>query len=102
MAIKLIPVKCPECGASLNAEEGRQQMFCQYCGAKIILSNDNEYIIRTIDEAGIKKAEVDRSIQMKKLELAEKERQFQKTFTTIALAIALVMFVFSIIWLGFL
>jgi len=34
MSVELISVKCPECGASLDIEEGRRQMFCSYCGAK--------------------------------------------------------------------
>ena len=78
MAIKLIPVKCPECGASLNAEEGRQQIFCQYCGAKIILSNDNEYVYRHIDDARIKQAETEQLVQLKKLEQEEKVGRLPK------------------------
>lgn len=41
MGIKLITVKCPECGASLDIEEGRKQLFCSYCGSKILIQNDN-------------------------------------------------------------
>ena len=54
MAITLNSVKCPECGATLPIEEGRTQVFCSYCGAKVIVTNENEYIYRHIDEAGIK------------------------------------------------
>ena len=55
MAIKMISVKCPDCGASLDVEEGRRQCFCSYCGAKVMINNENEYIYRTIDEADIKR-----------------------------------------------
>ncbi|MCD8148995.1 MAG: zinc ribbon domain-containing protein [Clostridiales bacterium] len=72
MAIKFVSVKCPECGAALDVEEGRKQIFCSYCGAKVMIVNDNEYVYRHIDEAGIKQAETDRIIQMKKMEIAEK------------------------------
>lgn len=34
MAIKLVSVKCPDCGQTLSIEENRTQAFCTYCGAK--------------------------------------------------------------------
>ena len=34
MAIKFVSIKCPECGATLDIEEGRKQIFCSYCGTK--------------------------------------------------------------------
>jgi len=74
MSIKIISVKCPECGATLNIEENRKQAFCSYCGAKVLLQNDHEYVYRHIDEAGIKKAETDQMIQLRKMELEEKRR----------------------------
>lgn len=71
--MKLISVKCPECGATLNIEEGREQAFCTYCGTKVLLHNENEYIYRHIDEAGVKQAETDRIVRMKQMELAKKK-----------------------------
>lgn len=65
MAIKFTSVKCPECGASLPIEEGRKQVFCSYCGTKVMVTNENEYIYRHIDEADVKKAETDRIIRMR-------------------------------------
>ena len=74
MAVKLISVKCPECGATLNIEEDREQAFCTYCGTKVLLHNENEHIYRHIDEAGVRQAETDRIVRMKQMELAEKKR----------------------------
>lgn len=74
MAIKLYSVRCPDCGANLPIEEGRKQVFCSYCGTKVIINNENEYIYRTVDEAGIKQAETDRIVELKRLEMAEKQR----------------------------
>ena len=68
MSIKLISVKCPECGASLSIEEDRKQAFCSYCGAKILIHNENEYIFHYVDEASVKKAENER----KTIEINEK------------------------------
>lgn len=91
MAIRLIAVKCPECGAQLKIESGRKKLFCSYCGTQILVDNDNEYTIneniRHIDEAEIKKAEAsvrkteaERTIQLKKLEIIENKRKsFERT-----------------------
>lgn len=75
MAITITTVKCPECGANLQIEEGRQQAFCTYCGARMILTNENEYIYRTIDEAGVAQAETDRMIRLRELEIEEAQQK---------------------------
>lgn len=75
MAVNFISVKCPDCGASLDIEKGRKKVFCTYCGAKVLINNDNEYVYRHIDEAGIKQAETDRMVRMKQMEMAEKNRE---------------------------
>ena len=80
MAVKLISVKCPECGAALDIEEDRKEAFCSYCGTKVLLYNENEYIFRHVDEAEVKQAETDQMVRMKQLEYAEKERiDFEKS-----------------------
>jgi DNA-directed RNA polymerase subunit RPC12/RpoP len=71
MAITLNAVKCPECGSALPIEDGRTQLFCSYCGAKVIITNENEQIFRHIDEAGVKQAETDRIVRLRELELEE-------------------------------
>ncbi len=74
MAVKLIPIKCPECGAMLNIEENRTQAFCSYCGAKVLVHNDNEFTYRHVDIADLERAETDRLIRLKELELYEQKR----------------------------
>ena len=74
MSIKLLVVKCPECGAHLDVEEGRRQLFCSYCGAKVIISNENEYIYREVDEARIIEAEAKERIRLKELEIEAAKR----------------------------
>ena len=44
MSVKVISIKCPECSAILDVEEGREEVFCTYCGNKIKVQNENEYI----------------------------------------------------------
>ena len=71
--MKLVKLTCPNCGAKLEVElqDGRTQLFCQYCGQKILLSPDydvniniNHNIHKEIhetytDEAEVKKAEAE-------------------------------------------
>ena len=69
----LMELKCPRCGAELEAEEDREVLYCQYCGAKIFLTDENTFTINktihTIDDADITRAETDRMVQMHKIEL---------------------------------
>ena len=57
--INPVSIKCPECSAFLEIEEGRKQVYCTYCGAKLIMCNDNEYIVRHIDEAKVNRVEAE-------------------------------------------
>ncbi|MEG0528595.1 MAG: hypothetical protein RR531_13875 [Longicatena sp.] len=42
--LKLLVLKCPECNANLEIEEGRSFCFCQYCGCKIIFDDENKNV----------------------------------------------------------
>ena len=55
--IKMVSCKCPECKAELEISGDREYAYCQYCGTKILLHNDNVKVFRKIDEAEIKKTE---------------------------------------------
>lgn len=94
MAIKFNTVKCPECGASLPIEEGREKLFCSYCGSQIIMTNENEFVFRHVDEAKIKQAETDRTVQLKKLEIIERKRaageRTKRTKITISIILGIV------------
>ena len=78
MAINVVQIRCPACGADLSVDSTREFSFCSYCGSKVILNNDNEHVYRTIDEAGIKQAETDQdlfpSVEPEKEEEAEEEQ----------------------------
>ena len=79
-------IKCPRCGADLDAESDREMLFCQYCGAKIILTDENTYTINKtitidktihhVDDAKMTRAETERMIQMHQI---EKERRESKS-----------------------
>jgi len=89
MAVQLIAVKCPACGADISVESTREFSFCTYCGTKIMMNNENEHIYRNIDEARIKEAETDRMIRLRELELEEKENSRGRKSIFIAYGIAL-------------
>ena len=78
MATKMISFRCPDCGASLEIAEDRVQGFCTYCGAKIQFRNENEYVVRSVDEADVKRAETEQMLELKRLELLEEMRKEQK------------------------
>ncbi len=40
--MKLIKMKCPGCGADLEADSEKSQAFCTYCGQKIMIDNETQ------------------------------------------------------------
>ncbi len=94
---QLISVKCPDCGQTLSIEENRTQAFCSYCGAKILISNENEYVLRQVDEAGIKKAETDRIIRLREMEIVEKNSSLRKALTIIWIVLSLILIVIAVV-----
>lgn len=50
--------KCPNCGANLKFDDGREYIFCQFCGTKIDLMDQRTvHTEHIIDDAKIKNAE---------------------------------------------
>lgn len=108
MAISFTSVKCPECGASFEIESGRKMAFCTYCGTKIFLNNENEYIIHTIDEAEIKKAEarikeaeVEHDIRMKEIEVSKDDSKKSQPLRALFFIIGLAFIAFSCVMMFF-
>ena len=82
--IKLITVNCPDCGGNMNIEEDKNIAFCAYCGSKLSVINDNERIIRTIDEAEVIRAKSNAELELKKLEIEEQKRKLKIKVSLIA------------------
>jgi uncharacterized Zn finger protein (UPF0148 family) len=91
MGVTFSAVKCPECGASLPIEDGRKELFCSYCGAKILVTNENEHIYRHIDEAEVKHAETDQMVEMKRMEMAEKHQKEKEQTKKLKIKISIVL-----------
>ncbi len=97
MSISLTTLTCPACGASLSVEEGRDTVYCAYCRTPIKITNENEYIYRHIDEAGIKQAETERIVELKKLEMAERDRIAAEKTKSLKIKISLILGAIGII-----
>ena len=76
MAFDLITIKCPECNGVLSVEAGKKDVHCSYCGAKILLYDDNEYTYHYVDEAEVENAKVKKQIREKEIELELRKIDF--------------------------
>ena len=72
--MKLINLRCSNCGANLQVDPERKQIFCSYCGTKLLVDDETINITnRYVDEARLKEAEV----RLKELEY-EHEREMRE------------------------
>lgn len=76
--IKLIKLQCPNCGASLDVDSSLKTCFCQYCGTKILIHNENEKIIRKVDEAKIRQAELEHDLEVRRMDKAQEDAEIQR------------------------
>ena len=99
MAVEMISVKCPECGASVELDQRKRSAVCSYCGTKIIMHDDNTISIR--DEAEIIHAETEQAVKFKQMEMREnrqlKDLRLGKKSLKIAGLLAVIGIVFGII-----
>jgi len=78
MPVQVVTLTCPHCNATLTIDDGRETCFCSYCGTLVKVVNENEYVIRHVDEAKIRHAEIERDVQMKQLEIDESDTKFNQ------------------------
>lgn len=88
MAISAETLTCPQCGANLFVQNGKEYTFCIYCGTKVMLRNDNIHIYRNYDEAKIRQAETERMVRLREMEIAEKEKERERIGKIVAYSIA--------------
>ena len=93
----LVQMKCPSCGANLEVEEDREFVFCQYCGTKILINDENKFTYRHIDDAEIKRAETEQYVRLKQLEMEEKKRIDNKNATKTKIVISLILLTVGIL-----
>lgn len=91
MSIEIKKVQCPYCGASVDATGLTESVTCPYCDQKIIISNENEFIYREIKDAEIRKTDAEYQLELKRLEIAEKERLAQEKKNKIKLMVSILL-----------
>ncbi len=58
----MINLKCPNCGAPLDIDKDRDNVYCEYCGSLVYSKIDSRTVEETIirDEARLKEIELER------------------------------------------
>ena len=97
MSITLKSIKCPECGANLHVENDRTQFFCSYCSAKVVLTNENEHVYRHIDEADVTRAETERMIRMRELNIEEGGSSLLRNLTILWVVLSLILITIAVL-----
>lgn len=100
MAIKMVSLKCPNCGSNVMVEKGRKSCFCTYCGAQLFLddgsvniniNHNHNYTYRSIDETGIRKAEIEAELERRKLNREERDERHRKIAVVFWTAVVLLL-----------
>ena len=80
-------IRCPNCNAELEIEDGIDTFFCKYCGTKIIVDGQSDAIIKA--KADIRKAEIEKELREKEMtfELRQQEQKSKDSFRNGLLAI---------------
>lgn len=96
--MKMISMKCPECKANLDIEEGRKYCFCTYCGTKIMIDDGSKtFTYKKVDEARIKEAEIDERIRLKELEIEKSKLGLRQWLIKLWIGIVILIAIISII-----
>ena len=100
--MRIIAFRCNACGADLQFEDDKKEMYCPYCGTRLALDDDNiEITNRIVDEARLKEAEIrlreleyahERELRLE--EIREKQKKTHRMYIGIFILAALVSFVF--------
>jgi len=88
--------KCPACGADLNLETDRDFFYCPHCGSKVAKYDDKiviEHVNRSIDEAEVRRIELEREMYNLEEQRIEKNRQQNLPKAKKMILVGLIVFV---------
>lgn len=69
------PLTCPKCGGAIHVPEGQRQCFCTYCGTPLQIDDGAKTLLyRKVDETRIREAEIDKELELARMQLEEKRR----------------------------
>lgn len=96
--MKIVQLRCPSCGAVLEAEDGLEVFFCKYCGQRIVLSvqspaalNAKVAVKRMAHDERMQMNDLDHETEMYKLKMEEKRRKDVQSMIAIAVCIILII-----------
>lgn len=95
----VVNVKCPSCGADISVDKDRKFIFCEYCGTKVLVKDENVFTQRHIDDAEVIRAETERMVQMQKIDEQRRIREEEKRKKKIKIISSIVWAVVSAIFL---
>lgn len=82
--MKLIKLKCENCGAILEVDSDRDFIYCEHCGAKNLI-DDEATSVKRVENAKLKARKDSHEQEMKerqdKLEQAKKEKEFYENIS---------------------
>lgn len=71
----VMPLTCPKCGGAIHVPEGQRQCFCTYCGTPLQIDDGTKTLLyRKVDETRIREAEIDKELELARMQLEEKRR----------------------------
>ena len=74
--MEMFQLKCPHCGAELEAEDGLETFYCKYCGGKIILEGQSGNVI----DAKVRIKELEHEKRLREMEIREREQIRKETY----------------------
>ena len=95
--IGITSLKCPECGDMVMSAEGKTVAFCSSCGAKLMISNENERVIRRVDESKIKSIENNTLLELKRMEIKQKNKMLRLIISLILFGLGALMTILGIV-----
>lgn len=74
--MKLIPLKCPNCGAQLTVDANKESVYCEHCGTRIMIDDEiNRLQIDNAEEAGY---QFEKGRQRAQSEIQQKTYSYQQ------------------------
>lgn len=85
--MEFVTMKCPNCGASIDIEDGIDTFYCKYCGYKIILDGQSDAAINA--KVRLKEVESNERIIRETIHLKHEENRVEKKTALIILCVCL-------------
>lgn len=98
--MKLVEIRCPNCGGDLKVNPEMYKIVCEYCHTEFLVDDEIKRVETHhtyTDEAKIKKVELDKEIELKKLEMEEKKRDNEKRIVFVMIAISIVLGIIALV-----